>query len=580
MILPNNPALDVDNLMKRVRADAEQLRASGAIDIRRAESTDWDDRILTQALDRQRAVSEMLNQATRENAPRAGVPPRLARFGFLKPAMRFLLRSFNYAFKAQREFNSTILRASREMMAMQTAIGEGVTRQKGRLTALEANIIALDARVSGIERSHHATREYVNDCQARLDELAATLQILSARPEVSSTLPQIEAVAARTEFAHQRIDSGEAILQALSARPDVSSIMPQMEAVAARTEFAHQRIDSSEASIHALSTRLGDSKLPEHIQAVAERAEFAHQRVDSSEATLRALSLRLEDSPTRSQARTDLLDAIRDVERRVAISAEAALRNDAILRTEVIGLRSIGVNGKNGDKGAVDMPGFFAGDALQAALGDAFRGDRFSIRQRLSEYLPTIRESGVVDAAHPVFDIGSGRGEWLALLRDADIPAIGVELNELLAIQSVDAGLRVTHVDALTWLRNCAPACVGAITAFHVVEHLSFDTLLELLNTAQRALVPGGVIILETPDPRNIIVSTQTFFLDPTHRNPVPFQLLNFLLEATGYTDLDVRELHPPETNVFADDDPVGAKLNEFFSHAQDYAMIARSPHG
>ena len=163
-------------------------------------------------------------------------------------------------------------------------------------------------------------------------------------------------------------------------------------------------------------------------------------------------------------------------------------------------------------------------------------------------------------------------------MAERGIPALGGELNAILVSQSVQAGLDVTPVDALAWLREREAGSLGAVTAFHVVEHLPFDRLYELLIEAQRTLIPGGLLILETPNPANIIVSSQTFYLDPTHLHPVPSALLQFLVESAGYSECTLQELHPPQTPTFPADDPIGAKLNTFFASAQDYAIVARTP--
>jgi SAM-dependent methyltransferase len=114
---------------------------------------------------------------------------------------------------------------------------------------------------------------------------------------------------------------------------------------------------------------------------------------------------------------------------------------------------------------------------------------------------------------------------------------------------------------------------------FHVVEHLPFDVLIDVLDEIARVLMPGGIAIFETPDPENVLTSTHYFYLDPTHRNPVPSLLLRAIVEARGLCDVDVMKLHPwPQMLRMSDSSEAGARLNEMFYGSQDYAVIGRKP--
>ena len=94
-----------------------------------------------------------------------------------------------------------------------------------------------------------------------------------------------------------------------------------------------------------------------------------------------------------------------------------------------------------------------------------------------------------------VLDIGCGRGEWLHILKDSNIPATGIDTN-VASVQECSAqGLNVSHADAITYLSNAKEKSLGAITLFQVLEHLPFATMVHLLRLALRALVPGGVLI-------------------------------------------------------------------------------------
>ena len=62
-----------------------------------------------------------------------------------------------------------------------------------------------------------------------------------------------------------------------------------------------------------------------------------------------------------------------------------------------------------------------------------------------------------------------------------------------------------------------------------------------------RVLMPGGVAIFETPNPDNVLVGSNFFYFDPTHRHPLPSQLMHFLFETRGFQPIEVINLHPWE---------------------------------
>jgi O-antigen chain-terminating methyltransferase len=182
-------------------------------------------------------------------------------------------------------------------------------------------------------------------------------------------------------------------------------------------------------------------------------------------------------------------------------------------------------------------------DALYAAFEDAFRGPPDVMRRRLALYLPAVREAQAGAPTRPVLDLGSGRGEWLTLLREEGLEARGVEINALTAHASRDAGLDVATADLFAHLKTTADASLGAVTSFHVIEHIAFEALVQLLAQAHRTLKPGGLLLLETPNPENTVVGSCNFYADPTHRRPIPPETLAFLVRNAGFGAVTIRRL-------------------------------------
>lgn len=175
------------------------------------------------------------------------------------------------------------------------------------------------------------------------------------------------------------------------------------------------------------------------------------------------------------------------------------------------------------------------GDRFYRAFEEQFRGSRDLIKSRLRAYDPFI--TAITQAfRHPTaLDLGCGRGEWLELLGEAGVRAGGVDLDSGMLEACLDNGLSVRQQDALAALKSLPDESLSLVSAFHMVEHIPFDLLREVLAEAHRALSPGGLLILETPNPENIVVGTSNFFMDPTHEKPIPCHLLNFLVQYAGF---------------------------------------------
>ncbi|WP_142809896.1 methyltransferase domain-containing protein [Tepidiphilus olei] len=217
-------------------------------------------------------------------------------------------------------------------------------------------------------------------------------------------------------------------------------------------------------------------------------------------------------------------------------------------------------------------------NAFYLAFEDACRGSEAEIRATQRLYLEHLAHSPAAQGL-PVLDLGCGRGEWLALLTEAGYAARGIDLNPLMLERARAQGLDVACQDALAALAAQPDASLGAVTAFHLVEHLPFPTLYRLFAEIARTLAPGGLLIAETPNPENLLVGSHTFYHDPTHRNPVTPTFLRFLAHYHGFTRIDILRLHPyPESAKVPGNDPLTERVNGHLCGPQDYALIAQRP--
>ncbi|HUR89850.1 MAG TPA: class I SAM-dependent methyltransferase [Ramlibacter sp.] len=178
------------------------------------------------------------------------------------------------------------------------------------------------------------------------------------------------------------------------------------------------------------------------------------------------------------------------------------------------------------------------------AFEDRHRGTREEIAQRHRVYLPFLAALRDLVAPASLVDLGCGRGEWLQLARAEGWEVRGVDADEGMLAACRQAGLDVRKGDALEFLRTLGDASVGVVSAFHVVEHMPFEMLRRVVDEALRVLAPGGLLLLETPNPENLVVGSSAFYMDPTHAKPLPPLLLGFVAEFAGFTRVTTLRLH------------------------------------
>jgi len=207
------------------------------------------------------------------------------------------------------------------------------------------------------------------------------------------------------------------------------------------------------------------------------------------------------------------------------------------------------------------------------AFEEKHRGSRELIKERVSIYLPFVLPLKNLYPNMTSLDIGCGRGEWLELLKDNNILSQGIDLDEGMLEACHILDLNVQKGEGIAYLKAQKDESMSLITAFHVVEHISFEELQELTQEALRVLTPGGILIMETPNPENIKVATENFYLDPTHIKPIPSELLSFLTNFYGYTRTKVLRLQESKELIKQEN----INLVQVIEGASpDYAVIAQ----
>ena len=202
-------------------------------------------------------------------------------------------------------------------------------------------------------------------------------------------------------------------------------------------------------------------------------------------------------------------------------------------------------------------------------FAEKFRGPEEYVRNGQKFYLPYF--AGCKD----VLDIGCGRGEFLDLMREADVNARGIDLSDESVNLCLTKGLQAEKADLFTYLKDLPDGALDGIFSAQVVEHLPPERLPEMIRLASAKLRRDGVIVVETPNPECLAIFSTHFFLDPTHTRPIPHPLLAFYMEECGLGRIEVHKLSPAIDSM-----PALSQLPEEFRNAffdgLDYGIVGR----
>jgi SAM-dependent methyltransferase len=223
---------------------------------------------------------------------------------------------------------------------------------------------------------------------------------------------------------------------------------------------------------------------------------------------------------------------------------------------------------------------------------DRFRGSPGDVRTRVLEYVPMLA------SASDVVDIGCGRGELLGALREQGVTARGVDINEAMVELCRSHGLEVDQDDALAYLAGQPDGGIGGLVAVQVVEHFEPGYLTRFLEAAYHKMRPGAPLILETINPACWMAFFETYIRDLTHQRPLHPDTLRHLVQASGFSRVDVQFRRPvsegdrlervaPPANLAPDGagdvarvaaalNAHADKLNARLFSSMDYVVIAR----
>ena len=365
-----------------------------------------------------------------------------------------------------------------------------------------------------------------------------------------------------------------------------------VRALADSGETTAKRLTAADEGIKAIAKRVDSTD--ESIKAIGKFNEEIVKRLDSADEGIKTLGKTNEETAKRLNAADEGVKSLGDVSEKAALRISSieqgfkelhGLVDDLQLRNAAIGgvfselkekLASGNFTVTQGEKKSEAAPSVIDDfeKAWQSAdyelFEDESRGDVADIRERLEFYVPLLEKAA--NGGGLIADLGCGRGELLELLKEKGLAAIGIDNNEAAVIRGRKAGLDMECKDLFAYLREAKEGSLAAVTAMHVIEHLTPSQQGEFLSLALKALKPGGLIAMETPNIMNLHVASCDFFSDITHVRLVHPVALRNRMKQMGYKDIDIKFLHPfPESEQLICDAPgLGEEAKKNFEKIND----------
>lgn len=137
-----------------------------------------------------------------------------------------------------------------------------------------------------------------------------------------------------------------------------------------------------------------------------------------------------------------------------------------------------------------------------------------------------------------VVDLACGDADFVALLLAQGIDAVGVDADVKTYAGAQAKGLPVICQNVFDYLAAAPSGSVDGIFSAHLVEHLAYPQVIELIQQAMRILRPGGRIVLATPDCRSLFSHLEMYYLHFGHVSFYHPRLLCFLLEHEGFGEI------------------------------------------
>jgi SAM-dependent methyltransferase/predicted transcriptional regulator len=485
---------------------------------------------------------------------------------FMKRVLRKLLTPILTRLVAYNAANTRIITHLREQTAAlgqeQAQLGQEQAQLRQEQAQLRAEVLVSQARTLQTLREQMQT--------LRREELQFRTEVLAAQGQALQTLrEQIEALGQeQVQFRAEVLTTQGQALQ---------TVREQMEALGQeQTQFRAEVLTTQEQALQTVREQmeaLGREQAQLQEEGLATQAQALTVVGDRIEAIREQIETLTQEH---SQGRQIMRERISRAERKLRRIIHALVRED----------------GQKGErievKGSAVLREDLEPDFDYVGFEERFRGSEEDIKGRLLPYVEYFRRVG------SVLDIGCGRGEFLELLREAGLEGKGVDLDLDMVLLCREKGLDVVRADAFSYLESLPDESLHGIFSSQMIEHMDSGQIVHLVRLSHQKLRAYGVLVLETPNPRCLTVFAESFYMDLSHNRLVHPDAARFLLESTGFQNVELKFSAPVQPSMRVPPLSAGGlptealeefnrgveRLNELLYGFQDYAVIGRKVAG
>ena len=499
----------------------------------------------------------------------------------------------------QTYFNKKITEILRFLNSKQESTESSLESLNSKQESTESSLESLNSKQESTESSleslnskQESTESSLESLNSKQESTESSLESLNSKQEsTESSLESLnskqESTESSLESLNSKQESTESSLESLNSKQEstessLESLNSKQESTESSLESLNSKQESTESSLESLnskqeSTESSLESLNSKQESTESSLESLNSKQESTESSLESLNSKqestessLESLNSKQESTESSLESLNSKQESTESKFSNILKNIELFNSQLSDLK-IALNKLRTFSYTTDIS---IDDLNYGSFEERFRGSYETIKERQKRFLKFIKTANKNTNEGFFIDIGSGRGEFLDLLKEANIPCKGIDIDKRMIELSQKHGHEVTNIDALDFLRSASDNELKGVVSFQVIEHLNPNSMIHLIHQCCRTIKKGGTLILETVNP-NSLHSLMSFWNDPTHLHPIPPDVLKFYFEMADFKDVEILYYSDvPETELLEGDNNNTKKLNKLLFGPQDYAVI------